>query len=144
MKDYKKIKKILSKMKRGLSYEDFRSIKRHSSDRTKVLKLFQDNKIEFDKIQGKGVYNYSLVLKTPLEKAYKILNELEDKDFYSIATRYDFTQLLNEMKLKLLTPQECCSIIGCSRVQFVNIVTYLTMQYPIYEEDDKRLGILTI
>lgn len=67
---------------------------------------------------------------------------LEDWDGNLIALKYDYTNLLEKLKQKLLTPNECCAIIGCRNKDYRNVITYLSMKYPIYEEDDERVGYL--
>jgi len=83
----------------------------------------------------------NFILSISKKEAFEIIDEYEDN---LLAKKYDYFNLLLEMKENLLNRNQLCNLVGCKLKDYDNVITYLSMKYPIYEEDDERVGLLTI
>lgn len=85
------------------------------------------------------IRNKHFKLKTSPSEAYNLIDDYEDNP---LANKYDYTILLKTLKERLLSSDDFCTILHCRPKDYKNIITYLSMKYPIYEEDDERVGYL--
>jgi hypothetical protein len=132
-----KLKRVIKLMARenGVSSIDLRKLKTPNLVLSKSLTSIG---ISFTVTFNKNRKNFTL--KTSKRDAYNLIDDYEDNP---LANKYDYTAVLSEMKKRLLSKEEVCSIVGCRKQDYVNIITFLSMKYPIYEEDDERVGYLT-
>ena len=112
-----------------------------SSSRSKrsMFLLFDELEIKYSIIKGKTKHEYWYKLVSPYREVYTKISDHEDN---LLSSKYDYTELISTLKQKELTKKDICGILKCRPKDYVNIITYLSRKYPIYEDDEENIGLL--
>lgn len=84
-------------------------------------------------------YGGNFTLSTSKKEAFEIVDEYENS---LLAKKYDLNSIAEKMKQHPLSQKEIIKELRCKSNDYLNIITYMTHNFLIYEEDDGRVGLL--
>ena len=76
------------------------------------------------------------------ESKSSALQKVDDFDFSPLIKKYDLNSIAEKMKQHPLSQKEIVKELHCRSNDYLNIITYMTHNFLIYEEDDGRVGCL--
>lgn len=76
------------------------------------------------------------------ESKSSAIQKAEDFDSSSLVKKYDLSSVAEKMKQHPLSQKEIVKELHCKSNDYLNIITYMTHNFLIYEEDDGRVGCL--
>lgn len=76
------------------------------------------------------------------ESKSSALQKADDFDVSPLIKKYDLNSIVEKMKQHPLSQKEIIKELHCRANDYLNIITYMTHNFLIYEEDDGRVGYL--
>lgn len=76
------------------------------------------------------------------ESKLSALQKVDDFDFSPLIKKYDLNSIAEKMKQHPFSQKEIVKELHCKSNDYLNIITYMTHNFLIYEEDDGRVGCL--
>lgn len=76
------------------------------------------------------------------ESKSSAIQKVEDFELSSLVRKYDLSSVAEKMKQHPLSQKEIIKELHCRSNDYLNIITYMTHNFLIYEEDDGRVGCL--
>lgn len=134
-----KLNSVVRKMKSGLHFNVLKQYFPHSSSRKAFFEILASLDIEFHITHhSKKIWDIKYTLDTSLNDA---LNRIENYDDAKLAKMYDYQSLLKKLKICEMNLDEICNFLGCTKRQYENILIYISLHYPIYQ-DGEMIGCL--
>lgn len=76
------------------------------------------------------------------ESKSSAIQKVEDFELSSLVKKYDLSSIAEKMKRHPLSQKEIVKELRCRSNDYLNIITYMTHNFLIYEDDDERVGCL--
>jgi len=76
------------------------------------------------------------------ESKSSAVQKAKDFELSSLVRKYDLSSIVEKMKQRPLSQKEIVKELHCRNNDYLNIITYMTHNFLIYEEDDGRVGCL--